>query len=267
MFRQELVLDSPWMNAAGMLGFTPPAGSPPMASSPPPMAGFTPPTRWLLPEPPGAFVTNPISLGPRTPAGELGQWNFPGGVLLHSGLPNPGLSRVLRRYSERWKQSSLPIWVHLFGSNPDEIHQMVIRLEGREGVEAIELGLPPGISGEAALAFIEAAYGELPLVVNLPLTAAGETWLEALPSLGVSAICLSAPRGALPGPAGGLAHGRLYGPALFPLMLAAVQSARRLDLPLIAGAGIYRRNDMQALHDAGAWAVQLDTVLWRGWIE
>ncbi len=231
------------------------------------MAGFTPPARWLLPEPPGAFVTNPISLGPRTPAGERGQWNFPGGVLLHSGLPNPGLSRVLRRYSERWKQSSLPIWVHLFGSNPDEIHQMVIRLEGREGVEAIELGLPPGILGEAALKFVEAAYGELPLVVNLPLTAAGETWLEALPGLGVRAITLSAPRGALPGPAGGLAHGRLYGPALFPLMLAAVQSARRLDLPLIAGAGIYRRKDMQVLRDAGAWAVQLDTVLWRGWIE
>jgi dihydroorotate dehydrogenase (NAD+) catalytic subunit len=248
MFQQEIDLDPPWMNAAGTLGFAPPA-------------------RWQVPEPAGAFVTNPISLSPRTPAAERGQQPFPGGILLHSGLPNPGLSRVLRQYGERWKQSSLPVWVHLIGSNPDEIHQMVTRLEGREGVATIELGLPPGIHGDAALAFVEAAYGELPLVVNLPLTAAGEPWLEALPGRGASAISLVAPRGALPGPAGSLVNGRLYGPALFPLMLAALQSARRLGLPVIAGAGIYRRRDAQALLDAGARAVQLDTVLWRGWLE
>jgi dihydroorotate dehydrogenase len=50
-------------------------------------------------------------------------------------------------------------------------------------------------------------------------------------------------------------------------MMAAVQAARRIGIPLIAGAGIYRRQDAQALRDAGAWAVQLDTVLWRGWVE
>jgi dihydroorotate dehydrogenase (NAD+) catalytic subunit len=248
VLRQDLYLASPWMNAAGSLG-------------------FAPPTVWPVPEPVGAFITNPISLGPRTPAAARGQQVFPGGVLIHSGLPNPGLSRVLRAYGERWKQSSLPVWVHLFGSNPDEIHQMVMRIEGREGVEAIELGLPPGAPAEVLLAFIEAAYGELPLVVNLPLTAVDEPWLARLPGLGVSAISLGAPRGALPASSGGLLKGRLYGPALFPFMLAAVQSARRVDLPVIAGAGVYRRQDAQALRDAGAWAVQLDTVLWRGWVE
>ena len=125
LFRQELALATPWMNAAGSLG-------------------FAPPSIWPVSDPIGAFITNPISLSQRTPAAVRGQLPFPGGVLLHTGLPNPGLSRVLRRYSERWKQSTLPVWVHLFGSNPDEIHQMVMRLEGLEGVEAIELGLPPG---------------------------------------------------------------------------------------------------------------------------
>lgn len=247
-FRQELYLASPWLNAAGSLGFAPPAN-------------------WPVPEPMGAFITNPISLSPRNPAGERGQLAYPGGVLLHSGLPNPGLSRVLRTYGERWKQSSLPIWVHLFGSNPDEIHQMIMRLEGREGVEAIELGLPPGAPAEDMLSFIEAAYGELPLVVNLPLTSVDAPWLARLPGLGVSGISLSGPRGALPAANGGLLKGRLYGPALFPLMLSAVQAARRLGLPVIAGAGIYRKQDALALQAAGAWAVQLDTVLWRGWVE
>lgn len=250
MFRQDLSLDSPWMNAAGMLGFT--------------LSGPAR-ERWTAPEPMGAFVTNPVSLAPRTPAGERSLLAFPGGVLMHSGLPNPGLTRVLRKYGERWAQSNLPIWVHLIGTNPDEVHQMVRRLEGVEGVGAVELGLPPDVRGDAALAFVEAAFGELPLVVHIPLIAAGEPWLKELAGLGASALTLGAPRGTLLTDTGRPVNGRLFGPANFPFMLSAVQSARRLGIPVIAGSGIYRKQDAQALRDAGAWAVQLDTVLWRGW--
>jgi hypothetical protein len=304
MYRQDLTIASPWMNAAGMLGFAPPA-------------------RWPISEPMGAFLTNPISMGPRTPAGDRCLLDFPGGLLLHSGLPNPGLSRVLRKYGERWQQSALPIWVHLIGATPDEIHQMVQRLEGREGVMAIEVGVPPGARGDDALAFIDAALGELPVIAHLPLNAAGEgwlneipklgaahdtwlneipklgaahdtwlneipklgaahdtwlneipklgaahdTWLNEIPKLGAAAISLGGPRGLLPSAAGRPVAGRLYGPALFPQMLAAVQSIRRIGIPIIAGAGVYRREDAQALRDAGAWAVQLDTVLWRGFFD
>lgn len=248
MLRQDFYLDSPWMNAAGMLGYAPPA-------------------RWPIPDPMGAFVTNPISLGSRTPAAERSLLNYAGGALLHSGLPNPGLNRVLRKYTRHWAQSNLPVWVHLIGSNPDEIQQMVQRLEGVEGVMAIELGLPPDAQGKDALAFVEAGFGELPLVVHLPFTAAGEPWLKELPKLGAAAITLGAPRGSLPTDTGRPVSGRLYGPALFPLVLAAVQQARRWGLPVIAGAGIYRRQDAQALLDAGARAIQLDTLLWRGWAE
>ncbi len=251
MLRQDLYLDSPWMNSAGMLGYTPSA----LAQ-----------TRWPAAEPMGAFVTNPISLGPRTPAAERSLLQYPGGALLHSGLPNLGLSRVLRKYGERWAQSQIPIWVHLLGTSPDEVHQMVRRLEGREGVMAIEIGLPPEARGDQALAFVKAAFGELPLVVHLSIQAAGESWLKELPGLGVSAVSLGAPRGTLPSDNGRLVSGRLYGPSLLPLTLAAVQSVRRLGLPVIAGAGIYRQQDAQALLDAGAWAIQLDTVLWRGWV-
>lgn len=250
MFRQDLPVSTPWMNAAGTLGFAP---SPQAAA------------RWQAPEAMGAFVTNPISLGARTPAAARASKPFPGGVLIHSGLPNPGFHRVLRDYAVRWAQASLPVWAHLIPANPDEARQMVRRLEGMEGIAAIELGLPPDARGDAALAFVEAAFGELPLVVHLPLTAADEAWLDELPGLGASAISLGGPRGALAGENGQLVSGRLYGPALLPLAVAAVQSARRLGIPVIAGAGIYRPEDAQTLRKAGAAAVQLDTVLWRGW--
>lgn len=258
MFRLELSLASPWMNAAGMLGFAPttPPGTRKTGEPSEPAAAM---------EPMGAFVTNPISPGPRSPAANRSLLPFPGGVLMHSGLPNPGLSRVLRKYGERWAHAKLPVWVHLISTHPEEIQQMVRRLEGVEGVEAIEVGLPPETRGEQALAFVEAAYGELPLVVHLPLTAAGESWLNELPARGASALSLGGPRGMLPAENGQPVAGRLYGPALFPLMLAAVQNTRRLGIPIIAGAGVYHPSDAQALREAGAWAVQLDTVLWRGW--
>jgi dihydroorotate dehydrogenase (NAD+) catalytic subunit len=246
MYRQDLVLASPWINAAGTLGFMPPA-------------------RWLLPEAMGAFVTNPISLLPRTPAADRALITYPGGYLLHSGHPNPGFSRVVRRCSERWAQTSLPVWMHLLGTTPSEVQEMVQRLEGLEGVLAVEISLPPATRGAEALAFVEAAFGELPLVVSLPLTQAGESWLKELPGLGVSAINLSAPRGSLPTDTGRPVSGRLFGPGLLPQALAAVQAVRRLGVQIIAGAGIFRRQDAQAALDAGAYAVQLDGVVWRGW--
>ncbi|MBE0696745.1 MAG: hypothetical protein IH586_07465 [Anaerolineaceae bacterium] len=250
MIRQELYLSSPWMNAAGMLGCTPPPRWP--------VSGMDLKTF-------GAFVTNPISLAPRAPAAERCLIPYPGGALMHSGLPNPGLSRILRKYGERWAQSSLPIWAHLIGSSSEEIRQMVRRLEGREGVMAVELGLPADIRADTALAFIEAAYGELPLIIHLPLAMVNEDWVSSLPGTNVSAVSLGAPRGTLLDDASKPVSGRLFGPALFPFTLSAVLALRKMGIPVIAGPGVYRRQDAQALLNAGALAIQLDTVLWHGW--
>ena len=140
---------------------------------------------------------------------------------------------------------------------------MVSILEGREEISALELGIPPHLSGTEALAMMQAALGELPLVLHLPLNRAGEEWLSELAGLGVSALSLGAPRGSLPGPDGKRVNGRLYGPAIFPQTLAAVIEATRWGLPVIAGGGVYRKEQGEALLEAGAWAVQLDMVLWQ----
>jgi dihydroorotate dehydrogenase (NAD+) catalytic subunit len=243
--RLDLDLATPWMNAAGT-------------------SGFAPPERWDWSEPAGAWVTNPLSLGPRSPAESRAAVSFPGGALLHSGLPNPGLKAVLRRYGERWARSSLPAWVHVFGRNPDEIHQLVLRLEDVDGVAAIELGISEELPGNEALQQVDAALGELPLVVSLPFQRAGEDWLGKLAGLGASAITLAGPRGVMPGPGGKLVSGRLYGPALLPQVMAAVQSlTKRLRLPVIAGAGVYQVEDGNTLLKAGAWGIQIDMVLWN----
>lgn len=252
MIRQELYLASPYLNAAGTLGYTPPARWP--------VEGMD---LKIL----GAFVTNPISPGPRTPAAERTQISYPGGALLHSGLPNPGLNRVLRTYSERWAQAVLPVWVHLFASKPDEIRQMVRRLEEIEGVMAVELGLAPDAGPDDWQVLVEAAYGELPLIVQLPLHAVGEAWVSRLVKSGVSALSLGAPRGTLLNTQDRPVSGRLCGPSLLPQTMLALKSALQLGIPVIAGAGVYRRQDAQTLLEQGAFAIRLDTVLWRGWMD
>lgn len=246
MYLQEIDLASPWINVAGTLGFAPSA-------------------RWLLPEQPGAFVTHPVSLAPRTPAADRALVRFSGGYLLHTGHPNPGLSRVLRRYADRWAQAALPVWVHMLVATADEAQQMAKRLEGVEGVMALELGLPPAVRGPEARELIQAAYGELPLVVCLPVTSAAESWVSELPKWGAAAVNLCAPRGMLVDERGRVVSGRIYGPAMLPHTLAAVHALRKVGVRVIAGSGIYRPRDAQQLLDAGAMAVQLDAVLWRGW--
>ena len=247
MIRQDLYFTSPYLNAAGTLGFRPPA-------------------RWLLPEAQGALITNPISHGPRTPAAERAALPFPGGFLLHSGLPNPGLSRVLRHHAQRWAQSTIPVWVHLLAEDPSTTAQMVRRLEGLEGVMSVEIGLPTNASPEENLEIIRAAAGELPLSVCIPVTQAQEAWVSRLPQAGAAGITLVSPRATLIRSQKPIS-GRLYGPALLPLAVAAVQALRKSGLTLLAACGVYRRADAEMLLAAGAAAVQLDAVLWRGWAD
>jgi dihydroorotate dehydrogenase (NAD+) catalytic subunit len=248
MFPQDLEIPSPWMNAAGTLGFYPPA-------------------HWPLPEPQGIFVTNPLSCRPRTPAAERAALAYPGGLLLHSGLPNPGLQAVLRKYAGHWARSPIPIWVHLIPTNPSEADEMVRELEGVEGVAAVEVSVEANEDGAAALDILAAARGELPLVACLALSTVNQAWVKQIARLGVAAVTLSAPRGLLPNSAGKLIPGRLYSPALIPQVLASLSALRKLNLPVIAGAGVFRRQDAAALLGHGAAAVQVDTALWRGWLS
>jgi dihydroorotate dehydrogenase (NAD+) catalytic subunit len=240
----DLALNPPLMNAAGSLGFSPTRQSG---------------TSYEL----GAFVTNPVSLNPRSPAQGRGLWNFPGGFILHSGYPNPGLKAVIRRHAGRWGRAGLPVIVHLLAQRDDEIAMMVQMLEGLPGVSAFEIGLPPEADRELTARMVRSAAGELPVLARLPLERILEL-AETATSAGAAAVSLCPPRGVLPDSDGKLLRGRLYGPALFPLALAAVQALARSGLPVIGACGVYQPEDIEAMLAAGALAVQLDSVLWRG---
>lgn len=240
MPKNDLFLEKPLMNAAGTLGFSPdPRGLVDLSQF-------------------GAFVTNPISNGPRTPARGKRFATYPGGFLLHSGLPNPGLSAIIKKYGKRWARSPVPVIVHLLALEPSSLAPMIERLEGIEGVMGVEIGLPPQIDPDTAYDFAQAAFGELPTILRLPMEQADEL-AQILGDGGASAISLGAPRGKLDG-----MSGRMYGPAVFPLALLAVEKLAGMGISVIGAGGVYQPKDVESMLEAGALAVQVDAVLWHG---
>lgn len=244
LFKQDLVLDPPVLNSSGILGFVPDLHGMPYLS------GL------------GAFITNPISHRPRKPAANRACIRYAGGFLLHSGHPNPGITRSIARYQRRWAVAPMPIIIHLLAESPDTLAWMVRKIEGLENILAIELGLPPGCESAALLAFMEAAQGELPVIpcVN-PEQAV--TLLSTLSDLKPSAVHLVEPRGALPGPDGEIVQGRLYGPGIFPIMLGAARCLIQAGLSVIASAGIFDRWQIDTLLNTGVMAVGLGSALWQ----
>lgn len=243
--KRELRLAGPWINAAGTLGFTPGARLP-----------------WDSAQM-GAFVTDPISARPRTPAHPPRMARFPGGVLIHTGLPNPGLARAIRRFGVGWARSPVPVIVHVLAEGPDEAARAARRLEEVEGVSALELGLLSEYSPEMVTEIVRATVGELPIWARLPVDH-GLALAQAAMAAGASAVSLGPPRGALPGRGQEPLTGRLYGPAVYPLSLARVRLLAGAGITVIGAGGVYRRDQAEAMRTAGAQAVQLDVVLWRG---
>ncbi len=250
MPKSDLYFATPMLNAAGTLGFSPDPKSP---------VDFG---RF------GAFVTNPVSWVPRTPARGDRYMPFPGGFLLHTGYPNPGLKTIIRRHARQWAQSPVPVIVHLLAQNPDRLRRMVERLEGLEGVMGVEIGLPPEVDPGLAYELGVAAVGELSSILHLPFeniagVNAKSELLDAIDKTGVSAVSLAPPRGTLPNSDGILISGRLYGPGLFPQALAVVKKLVEIGIPTIGSGGVYTQEQVEILLTNGVIAVQLDAVLWR----
>ena len=241
--KRDLVLDQPCVNTPGALGFTPDQRTMPF------LARL------------GAFITNPISRSPRQPTANRACLPFSGGFLLHTGLPNPGVTRAIRLFKHGWAGAPLPIIVHLLADSPESIAEMVRKLEGLENVLAVELGIHPAAEPETLEKILQAAYGELPIILclspeQLPLL------LNPVRALQPAAVHLMPPRGVLPDPRGTLIAGRLYGPATLPLVFAAARTLVTAQVPVIAGGGICTGAQAQAFLDLGVKAISLGSGLW-----
>lgn len=234
------------LNAAGMLGFIPEAKK----------------AKWwgVL----DAFVTNPISYRPRRASGKRGFIEFSGGVLLHSGYPNPGFKQSLQKFGGQWASADIPIIPALIEEDASRLGLMVRQLEEIDNVLAIELLLGEDFSAQLVRDLCQAAQGELAIIANIPMERTLELAEEAL-GAGAAAISLGPSRGTMMNGNrdGEMKQGRLYGKSQFPRALHLTQQLAQAKVPIIGGNGIFDVGDAKLLLAAGALAVQLDTALWK----
>jgi dihydroorotate dehydrogenase len=239
-----LEFSSPWLNAAGSLGFAPDARGPVELGRL------------------GAFVTNPISDRPRRAAAAPRLAQLDQGVWLHTGHSNVGFRRVLDRYRAAWGRAPLPIIPHLLADQPEELGHMVPQLESLGNVHAIEIGIPPDGGPELVRALLAAAVGERPIIARIGLGQVAVLAAVAMDA-GASAISLGAPRTAN---AEGQ-EGRVYGRQVLEQAQAVTQNLLAAGIPVVSAGGVFSTADGQQLLDAGALAVQIDIALWRGEFE
>lgn len=214
----------------------------------------------------GAIVTNPITYEGWSPASGGRVVSLSSGVLVHTGLPNPGLTRAIRQHQNLWKQLPVPVIVHIVATTADHVRKCASRIDEVEGIAAIELGLGDDTLWEDAVELVEAAISktEKPVLVRLPMQNTYEL-ADAVADAGAGALVIAAPpRGTARDPlTGKLVSGRIYSPVIKPMILHMVgQLVRRLDVPIIGAGGIHSTQDARDYIDAGARAVQLDSVTW-----
>lgn len=243
--KRDVVIDPPVMNASGFLGFADEA------------------QRHIDFNQLGALVTNTLSLEPRSPARPPRVLTFPGGFLLHSGHPNPGLSRAISRYRQTWAQMPLPVIVNLLAQSPGEAVEMIQIIEGLENVMAVELLLQSEPVEEQSELLAAACQGELPVIARLPVTAS-TALVKAAEEAGAQAVSLGPPRGSIKAPNGERVSGRLYGPLTQALALETVQRWRTaFNLPLLGGCGAISNEEIQAALIQGAAGAQVGFRLWK----
>ncbi len=215
----------------------------------------------------GAIITNPVTIEAWNPASGARLVPLPGGILVHTGLPNPGLKRVIQQYRQTWEKLPIPVLLHLVGTGAPHIKQAGEMLDGLDVIAGIELGLDDDLDEDQAFTLVSAAAAiEKPLLVRLPFYEAYQL-APAVLEAGADALVVSAaPRGtARDEHSGRLVRGRIYGPLVKPMVLRMVGRLRRQvpeDIPIIGAGGIHSPQDARDYLEAGAVAVQVDTATW-----
>ncbi len=201
------------------------------------------------------------------------------GMLNSIGLDNDGIEAFIAHHLPYLADLGPAIVVSVAGRDHDEFVRLAARLDGLEGVAALELNIScPNVSGgvdfgtdpqmcERLVAACREAC-ELPIIAKLTpnvtsvaqiaraAEAGGADALSFINTVLAMGVDWRRQRPLLGGGMGGLS-----GPAIKPIALRAVfQAARAVDIPVVGIGGIASIDDVMEFLVAGATAVQLGTV-------
>ena len=212
----------------------------------------------------GAVVTQPITLRPQRGAPQPRVVETKAGFIINTGLQNPGVKNVLRNYGKIWARLGTQVIAHLPADEPDNLTRTARALSTSEYLSAFELGVPHHAGPydvEQAVQAIQKG-SELPVLVKIPVVenyqlaeAAAYSYADALvigtPPLGAAFVSQQP----------NLITGLIYGPVLYNLALYNLRNLAGIGLPLIAAGGVHSLKDAKEFLQAGAKAVQLDSLM------
>lgn len=204
-----------------------------------------------------------------------------GGMLNSIGLDNDGIETFIAHHLPYLASVGAPIIVSIAGGSADEFVQLAERLNGEQGLAAVELNIScPNVSHgvdfgtdpqkcETVVSRVREVCTRLPVLAKLTpnvtnivdvargASAGGADAISLINTCLGMAIDWRRQRPVLGNVIGGLS-----GPAIKPIALRAVyQVARaRLGTPLVGIGGIASIDDVMEFLVAGATAVQLGTV-------
>jgi dihydroorotate dehydrogenase (NAD+) catalytic subunit len=227
----------------------------------------------------GGLITKAVTLRPREGNSPPRTAETPCGLLNSIGLANVGVDRFIAEKLPALERLKTAVIVNVAGSTPEEYLEVVQRLEGCAGIDALEIniscpnvqrgGMAFGTDPEAAHDLLAAIRGATkrfliaklsPNVTDIAAIAgsaadAGVDALSLINTLLGMAIDVDTWQPRLSTVIGGLS-----GPAIRPVALALVwKTAQSVSLPIIAVGGIMSAGDAVEFLLAGARAIQVGT--------
>jgi len=227
----------------------------------------------------GAVVVKGLSLqpSPGNPPPRIAE--TPCGMLNAIGLENVGVGAFLRNKLPYLRNLSVPVVVNIYGKSVEEYAELAGRLEGADGVAAVEVniscpnvkagGIAFGVDPMAAYEAVRAVRVRttLPLIVKLSpnvtdiagiarkAVEAGADALSLINTITGMAVDVDARKPVLANVTGGLS-----GPAIKPVALRMVwEVVRAVRVPVIGIGGITSARDALEFLVVGAAAVQVGT--------
>jgi dihydroorotate dehydrogenase (NAD+) catalytic subunit len=227
----------------------------------------------------GGFVTKGLSLAPREGNPPPRIVETPSGMLNAIGLQNVGVDRFIAEKLPRLRRLDTVVIANVFGETVEEYAEVCRRLDGADGVHAIELNVscPNTAQGGMTFGTDDAALREVTVAARaatgLPL------WVKLTPNvtdigaLAQAAVAAGADALSLVNTFTGMTvdverrrptlanvRGGLSGPAIRPLALHLLHEVRRsVDVPLIGMGGITAADHALQFMMVGACAVQVGT--------
>ena len=227
----------------------------------------------------GAILPKTITQQPRPGNAPWRTVETASGMLNSIGLDNDGIEAFLAHHMPYLASLGTSIIVSIAGRTQDEFVNMAGRLDGVDGIAALELNVScPNVSGGVDFGtdpeMCEQLVSGCRQACSLPVIAKLTPNVTSVPEMALAAATGGADAISLINTCLGMAvdwrrhrpllgnvMGGLSGPAIKPIALRAVyQAAQAVEIPIIGIGGIATIDDVMEFLVAGATAIQLGTI-------